>query len=65
MQEHEAGPPPGGEVGSLGTGRVEHDDGNEPVQEPQPGLVGGGDQGAHPGSLGGEPGREFFVRRLK
>jgi hypothetical protein len=60
MQERESGPQNGGEVGQLGTGQVENDDGNEPAPAPQPGVVGGGDQGAHPGSLGGERGREFF-----
>jgi len=46
---------PSGEVSELGTGRAEDDDGNEPVHEPEPGVVGGGDQGGHPGALGGEP----------
>jgi hypothetical protein len=44
------------EVEELGTGDIEHDDGTEPRgDDPEPGVVGGGDQGAHPGALGGEP----------
>jgi hypothetical protein len=53
-QPAESGEHRPGEVSELGTGEAEEDDGNEPQDDPAPGIVGGGDQGAHPGSLGGE-----------
>jgi len=43
------------EVSELGTGIADEDDGSEPFSTPEAGIVGGGDQGAHFGSLGGEP----------
>jgi hypothetical protein len=42
------------EVGPLGT-ESPANAGTEPREDREPGLVGGGDQGAHPGSLGGVP----------
>jgi hypothetical protein len=42
------------EVGPLGT-ESPANAGTEPREDSEPGLVGGGDQGAHPGSLGGVP----------
>lgn len=59
MDEHEHSESPADDVSEIGTGRAEDDDGNEPSTQPEPGVVGGGDQGAHPGSLGGVPAPGF------